>query len=113
MKKLTSLDEIKKISGGNNDLIKEFISKFIIQLSEQLIGLNSNLSQGNAKEIKNTAHKMKSTLFYFGMHHQRDLTEEIEKSITNDFEKMKPIVKELIGSCELAIVELNSDLALL
>ena len=110
MKKLTSLDEIKKISGGNTELVKEFITKFIAQLSDQLLILNRNITEGNATEIKFHVHKMKSTLYYFGMLNQRELAQEIEKIIFSDIEKAKPLIKELIDSCELGIGELKLEL---
>ena len=107
MKKLTSLDELKKISRGDNELVKDFIIKFISQLTIQSSDLNGFVTSGNVQEIKSIAHKMKSSFFYFGMHYQRELAAEIEKNIQIDFEKIKPLIVELKHFCELAIIELK------
>lgn len=113
MKKLTSLDEIKKISRGDNELVKEFVTKFISQLTNQLTDLNEFVISGNVQEIKSIAHKMKSSFFYFGMQHPRELAEEIEKNIQTDFEKIKPLIEELKHYCQIAVAELREELAII
>ncbi len=113
MKKITSLDELRKVSRGDNELVKEFITKFIAQLTKQISDLNEFLVTGNVTEIKSIAHKMKSSMFYFGMHRQRELAIEIEQNIQTDFTKIKPFIQELTDSCRLAIIELNEELIII
>ena len=110
MKKLTSLDEIQKIPGADEKFIKDFISSFIKQLALQLINYKESVEQNNIQEIKHIAHKMKSSLFYFGMHDQKIMAQNIEDLVTTDFEKAKQLISEIIIDCNLAIEELNGVL---
>ena len=111
MKKITSINEINKISRGDNKLVKDFITKFIDQLTTQLTDLTVFIPEENATAVKSIAHKMKSSFFYFGMHDQKIMAQIIEESIINDFTKTKPQLNELIESCRIAITELKEDLA--
>ncbi len=110
MKKLTSLDEIRKIPGADEEFIKDFISSFVKQLALQLISYKESVEQNNVLEIKHVAHKMKSSLFYFGMHDQKTMAQSIEEIVSTDFEKAKQLISEIIIDCNLAIEELNEIL---
>ena len=107
MKKLTSLDGIKKVIGDDTQSLKEFTEAFISQTSMQLNQLQDCLQKNDAAEIKNVVHKMKSSISYFGMNDQVVLAQQIEETITKEFEKTKPMVNELISICQIALDELR------
>lgn len=66
-KRYTNLDYLKEITGGQDDILKEFITLFFDQLPEFKIGLHEHLSHKRYKELGELAHKAKSSVMTFGM----------------------------------------------
>jgi HPt (histidine-containing phosphotransfer) domain-containing protein len=66
-KRFTNLDYITEITGGDPDVVKEFIQMFFDQLPEFRDGLTQHLAEGKWKELGELAHKAKSSVMTFGM----------------------------------------------
>ena len=66
-KKYTNLDYLKEITGGEDEILKEFITMFFEQLPEFKIGLQEHLKNKKYKELGELAHKAKSSVMTFGM----------------------------------------------
>ena len=107
MMKLTSLDGIKKVIGDDTNSLKQFTEAFILQTSTQITQLRDYLQKNDSAEIKNIIHKMKSSIYYFGMNDQVTLVKKIESHSIEEFEKTKPMLNELIDVCQKAIEELK------
>lgn len=110
MKKFTSIDEILKITDNDKASAKELISAFILQLNEQLDEFKTFTLQYNIQEIINIAHKMKSSLGYFGMADQRLMAVSIEEIAGKDFEKTKQLIEKITADSRFAIEELKETL---
>lgn len=66
-KQYTNLDYLNKITGDDNEVLKEFIIMFFEQLPEFKIGLHEHLNNKRYKELGELAHKAKSSVMTFGM----------------------------------------------
>lgn len=107
MKKLISLTEIKRVTGDDNNLLKEIIHAFTIMLSDMIEKINEACKEKNTIEVKNIAHKMKSSLTYFGMNEQRSKAHDIETCVETDFPKASGLISEITSDSTHAIAELN------
>lgn len=108
MKKITSLHELEKITGGDTPALKELLSVFINEGSVQIQKMQNYLSDGNLPELSNTAHKIKSSLLLVGMDVYKPLAEKIERSTeakTNTADVLK-----LIKIYTKALEELKTEL---
>ena len=110
MKNITSLIEIEKITNGNAATLKELLTVFIQESTYQIEKLQNYLSDGNLKELKNTAHKIKSSLLLIGMDAYKPLAEKIEIGAEKDNDKTKQKVEELIRVYSRALAELKIKL---
>lgn len=110
MKKITSLYEIEKITGSNATTLKELLTVFIKEGSIQIQKLQTYLSDGNLQELKNTAHKIKSSFLLIGLDVYKYLAEEIEREAEKDLKKTKQQVLELIIVYNRALTELKNKL---
>jgi HPt (histidine-containing phosphotransfer) domain-containing protein len=65
--KYTDLNYLKEITGGEDEILKEFINMFFDQIPEFKDGLHEHLKNKRYKELGELAHKAKSSVMTFGM----------------------------------------------
>jgi len=65
--KYTNLEYLKEITGGEDEILKEFIVMFFEQLPEFKIGLHEHLNKKEYTKLGELAHKAKSSVMTFGM----------------------------------------------
>ena len=65
--RLTNLSYLNEITGGEPEIMKEFIQMFFDQLPEFRDGLTNYLATKNYEELGKLAHKAKSSVMTFGM----------------------------------------------
>lgn len=65
--RLTNLAYLNEITGGEPEVLKDFIQMFFDQLPEFREGLTSHLANKKWKELGELAHKAKSSVMTFGM----------------------------------------------
>lgn len=63
----SNLDYLKEITGGEPEIMNEFIQMFLDQLPEFRDGLTKYLAEEKWKELGELAHKAKSSVMTFGM----------------------------------------------
>jgi HPt (histidine-containing phosphotransfer) domain-containing protein len=114
VKKITSLYEIEKITAGNLSALKELLTVFISESTLQIQNLKNYLSEGNLRELKNSAHKIKSSFMLIGLGEYRALAEKVENTkdpfageAGKNSEKINAEVNELITVYTKAIEELK------
>jgi HPt (histidine-containing phosphotransfer) domain-containing protein len=110
LKKITSLGEIERITGGNPVIIKELLAIFIKEASLQMQKMQEYLADSNFTELKNVAHKMKSSLTLIGMDKYRLIAEELENEAGDDPKTTKKQIIELVIVYTRAITELKIKL---
>ncbi|MFV0377243.1 MAG: Hpt domain-containing protein [Mangrovibacterium sp.] len=65
--RVTSLAYLDEVTGGDPEIIKEFIEMFLEQIVEFRTGLQNHLENKRYKELGELAHKAKSSVMTFGM----------------------------------------------
>ncbi|HAZ04309.1 MAG: hypothetical protein A2W90_23205 [Bacteroidetes bacterium GWF2_42_66] len=65
--KLINLSYLNEITGGEPEIVKEFIQLFLDQIPEFRDGLQNLLAEKKYKELGELAHKAKSSVMTFGM----------------------------------------------
>lgn len=109
----TNLDYLKEITGGEPEIMKEFIQMFFEQLPEFKDGLTNHLAAQRWKELGELAHKAKSSVMTFGMndlgHRLKELQLKTQK--LEDIDSYADYVQEFMGTIAQAEIELQADMA--
>ncbi|HAQ21085.1 MAG TPA: hypothetical protein DCR40_17910 [Prolixibacteraceae bacterium] len=108
----TNLDYLKEITGGESEIMKEFIQMFFDQLPEFRDGMTNFLAEKKWKELGEIAHKAKSSVMTFGMndlgHRLKELQLKTQK--LEETESYSEYVQEFMGIIAQAETELQADL---
>lgn len=109
----TNLDYLKEITGGEPEVMQEFIQMFFDQLPEFRDGLTSHLANKKWKELGELAHKAKSSVMTFGMNDLGLRLKELQLKTQKleDIDSYPKFVDEFISTIAQAEIELKEDLA--
>ena len=109
----TSLDYLKEITGGEPEIMKEFIQMFFDQLPEFRDGLTSNLANKKWKELGELAHKAKSSVMTFGMNELGYRLKELQLKTQKleDTDSFAEYVDEFMNEIAQAEIELKEDIS--
>jgi len=109
----TNLDYLKEITGGEPEVMQEFIQMFFDQLPEFRDGLTSHLANKKWKELGELAHKAKSSVMTFGMNDLGLRLKELQLKTQKleDIDSYPQFVDEFISTIAQAEIELKEDLA--
>lgn len=110
--RLTNLSYLKEITGGEADIMKEFIQMFFDQLPEFKDGLTNHLTDKKYKELGELAHKAKSSVMTFGMNELGYRLKELQLKTQKleDIESYPMYVSEFLEEIALAEKELQEDM---
>ncbi len=110
--KYTSLEYLNEITGGEPEIVKEFIQMFFDQLPEFRGGLRSHLESGKWKELGELAHKAKSSVLTFGMEDLGKRLKELQLKTQQleDIESYPEYVDEFENLMNIAEKELTEEL---
>jgi HPt (histidine-containing phosphotransfer) domain-containing protein len=107
----TNLDYIKEITGGDPEILKEFIQLFFDQLPEFKDGMTLYLAEKKWKELGELAHKAKSSVMTFGMndlgHRLKELQLKTQK--LEDIGSYPEYVEEFLSVMVQAEIELKEE----
>ncbi len=111
--RLTNLSYLKEITGGEPEIMKEFIQMFFDQLPEFRDGLTSHLADKKYKELGELAHKAKSSVMTFGMNELGYRLKELQLKTQKleDIESYPEYVKEFMDEIAQAEKELQDDMS--
>lgn len=108
----TNLDYLKEITGGEPEIMNEFIQMFFDQIPEFRDGLVKFLEEKKWKELGELAHKAKSSVMTFGMndlgHRLKDLQLKTQK--LEYIETYPAYVEEFVKTMAIAEQELKEEL---
>lgn len=109
----TNLDYLKEITGGEPEVIQEFIQLFFDQLPEFKNGMTTYLAEKKWKELGELAHKAKSSVMTFGMNELGYRLKELQLKTQKleDIESYPEYVAEFMSTMAKAETELNEDLS--
>ena len=109
----SNLDYLKEITGGESEIMKEFIQMFFDQLPEFRDGMTLFLNEKKWKELGELAHKAKSSVMTFGMNELGYRLKElqIKTQRLEDIETYEEHVHEFLEIITQAEVELKGDIS--
>lgn len=111
--RLTNLDYLKEITGGESEIMQEFIQMFFDQLPEFRNGMTGFLTDKKYKELGEIAHKAKSSVMTFGMndlgHRLKDLQMKTQK--LEDVDSYPQYVEEFLTTIARAEEELKEEMS--
>jgi HPt (histidine-containing phosphotransfer) domain-containing protein len=109
----TNLDYLKEITGGEPEVVKEFIQLFFDQLPEFKDGMTNYLAEKKWKELGELAHKAKSSVMTFGMNELGYRLKELQLKTQKleDIESYPEYVDEFMNTVAAAEAELQDDLS--
>jgi len=108
----TNLDYLKEITGGESEIMHEFIQMFFDQLPEFRDGLTGYLADKKWKELGELAHKAKSSVMTFGMNDlgQRLKELQLKTQKLEDIDTYPVYVDEFMTIMAIAEEELKEDM---
>ena len=108
----TNLDYLKEITGGESEIMKEFIQMFFDQMPEFRDGMNKYLAEKKWKELGEIAHKAKSSVMTFGMNDLGVRLKELQLKTQKleEIESYPAYVKEFMSIIAQAETELKEDM---
>lgn len=108
----TNLDYLNEITGGEADVLKEFIQMFFDQLPEFRDGMSKYLAQKKWKELGEIAHKAKSSVMTFGMNDLGYKLKELQLKTQKleDIESYPAYVEEFMNTIDKAEAELKEEM---
>jgi HPt (histidine-containing phosphotransfer) domain-containing protein len=109
----TSLNYLKEITGGEPEIMKEFIQMFFDQLPEFKEGLTRYLAEKKWKELGELSHKAKSSVMTFGMNDLGYRLKELQLKTQKleDIESYPEYIEEFMTEIAQAEIELREDLS--
>ena len=109
----TNLDYLKEITGGETEVMKEFIQMFFDQFPEFIDGMTNNLAEKKWKELGEVAHKAKSSVMTFGMNDLGYRLKELQLKTQKleDIDSYPAYVDEFMTIMAQAKEELTEDMA--
>jgi len=110
--RLTNLSYLKEITGGEPEIMHEFIQMFFDQLPEFRDGMSTFLAEQKWKELGELAHKAKSSVMTFGMNELGYRLKELQLKTQKleDIESYPEYVKEFLDEIAAAEIELKEDM---
>ena len=108
----TNLAYLKEITGGEPEVMNEFIQMFFDQLPEFRDGLTAHLANKKWKELGELAHKAKSSVMTFGMNNLGLRLKELQLKTQKleDIDTYPTYVEEFMNEIAQAEIELKEDM---
>ncbi len=110
--RITNLDYLNEVTGGDPEFTREMINMFLLQIEEFKNDLKAHYDAQEWKELGELAHKAKSSMLTFGMnelgHKLKELQLKTQK--LEDIDSYYSYLELFDRDCQQAIVELNEDL---
>ena len=108
----TNLDYLKEITGGEAEVLKEFIQMFFDQLAEFRTGMTGYLEANKWKELGELAHKAKSSVMTFGMNDLGLRLKELQLKTQRleDIENYPIYVEDFMSMMDKAEKELKAEM---
>jgi len=92
---LFSMEELRKLAGGDESFVKTIIHTFLQIVPVQLKTLELNLAESNLTGIRDISHQMKPTLQLLKVHEAKELVLEIEQESSSS----EVLTDQLLEKC--------------
>lgn len=109
-----SLQYLREGSDGDEEFMKTMVDMFLESTPIALKAMHDDLGKSDWESIRQTAHKLRSHLRYFGIIEAAELTEEIERIATKNPEKqvLSVLVSKVTSICVVGMRQLSSEFQL-
>jgi HPt (histidine-containing phosphotransfer) domain-containing protein len=109
---MTDLKYLQQMTGGDNDMIKEMIELFLLQLDEVRSEIGSLVECHHWHDLSRLAHKIKSSAMVMGIMDMADDMKELEMLAkeAKNVEEYPEYIARLYAMIDLAGVELSTYL---
>lgn len=106
-----NLKYLTEMMGGKNNLIKGIIDAFLLQVPDELIGINAAIEKTDYPTIKNLAHTMKSSVSIMGISVLIPILQEMENlgTAAADITRLRELSQELNVICLKALKEVEKE----
>ena len=105
---LLNLEYVNEITGGDDEMLKELLSTFNEQVLEMKQHLPSLLKLDNIEDIRQLAHKFKSSMRVFGIELLASQLEYLEHNASDlSKETMRGKVDEILEQGDILLDELK------
>lgn len=110
-KPIYSLQYLRESSDGDEEFLKTMIGMFLESTPIALNVMKDSLDQADWETMRQSAHKLRSHLRYFGMIEAAELTEEIERVATKNPEgqALSVLINKVTLICELCMRQLSKE----
>lgn len=111
VEKITNLDYISEIAGGDESFVKDLIETFVCQVSEFTHNMNEYLNKKQYGLLAKEAHTAKSSVMLFGLNHLADKLKEFQlvAEKQEQIETYPERIAEFERICQQAISELKTE----
>lgn len=110
VQKLVNLEQLKQLSGGDEDNLKFYIQTIADACPADLKSLKKEVDEQNWEAATKTAHKLKATIGYMGLETIKPIILNIENNSARKvaLDKIPAQVEDVIKYCNLALTELEA-----
>lgn len=110
-KPIYSLQYLRESSDDDEEFLKTMIGMFLENTPVALKVMKDSLDRSDWETMRQTAHKLRSHLRYFGMIEAAELTEEIEHIATKNPEgqDLSVLLDKVVLICQHGMRQLSED----
>jgi len=109
-RKLYSLKNLERISGGNNDFVRKMIRMFLDKMPHSIEELETSFNNGDIKNVAHVAHRIRPTINSLGIESTANALKTIEKNAKSG--KNLDAIEELLNKVKLEIAEVSEQMRL-
>jgi len=110
-KPVYSLQYLREGSDGDEEFMITMVGMFLESTPVAIKSLHDDLGQADWEAMRQTAHKLRSHLRYFGIIEAAELTEEIERIATKNPDKkiLSVLVEKVTSICQVGMRQLSGE----
>lgn len=112
MEKITDLSFLQSFSGGDNTRIQKYVKMYLDSTPALFQSMEKAAQTNDSKQLKSTAHTLKSQVDYMGMKKAKELLKSIEEDALagTDAQQVFPKISQVKEMMTQAESELQSFL---
>ena len=112
MEKITDLSFLQSFSGGDNSRIQKYVKMYLDSTPALFVSMEKAVQTADSKQLKSSAHTLKSQVDYMGMRKTKELLKSIEEDALSggDLQQVIPKITQVKEMMTQAETELKSFL---
>ncbi len=111
IKKAYDLNDLRKATQGNKVIFNKMLNTFLDNSVNSIEELQVELEKGNWETIRETAHRLVSSIRYFKIEDIPDKLQKIEESVINkDFEEIPELIHETVSMLDDVLFQIKNEI---